>query len=164
MTAAPKSSGRCRIAAAATPPLALPPFADESRARRVPIRDQPFGRGEVVVDRLLFGAADAGAMPVLSVLAASADPGQRIDAAELQPVQDEGLIPEKRDPPERAVAVHEGGAAAVAPEILPVREEHRDARSVRAPVENLLDRDLAAAEVDSLREKTEVSYFARSSR
>src|SRR6185295_16990948 len=106
---------------------------------RVALPDEPLGGGDEVVEDVLLALQHAGAVPVLAVLAAAAQVRQGIDAARFEPGEKEGAEERRHGDPEAAVAVEQGGVAAVELQALAVDEEHADAGAVLGGVPDLLD-------------------------
>ncbi len=136
--------------------------ADEEAAVRAPGDGQPvrrgvllldeiLGRGDEIVEDVLFLVEHAGLVPGLAVLAAAAQVGLGEDAAVLQE-DDVGRAEAGRDGDvEAAVGREEGRVLAVELEPFLVDDEHRDFRPVLARVENLLRLVAGGVELDLAR-------------
>src|SRR5205807_10644228 len=59
----------------------------EFRRRRVFVVDQVLGRGDEIIEDVLFDVQHSGFVPFLAVLAATAQVGQRVNAAHFHPNQ-----------------------------------------------------------------------------
>jgi hypothetical protein len=104
----------------------------------VAVGDQVLAGRREVVEHVLFVQQGAGFVPLLTVLAASAQVGHGVDAAHLHPLQSGDREPGAEGDVEAAVAVQQGGYVPVQLHILVTADEHRDLGAVLGGVEHLL--------------------------
>ena len=84
-SAAPNRSGRCVIARADEQAAVAAAADGELVGTGVFLGDQPFGGGDEIVEHVLLLCLRAGLVPLVAILAAAAQVGDRIDAAHLHP-------------------------------------------------------------------------------
>ena len=94
-------------------------------------------RGDEVVEAVLLSLAAAGAVPLLAVLPAAAQIGDRVDASHLEPERNPGLVTGRHARAVPAVGRQEGRASAVGPQASLRGQKHRDAGSVLRREEDL---------------------------
>src|SRR5204863_7561221 len=81
-----------------------------------------------------------GLVPFLSVLSAAAEVRDRVDPAPLEPRKERRYEHGRIRDEEAAISLEESARGAVAPLVLPVHDEHRDARPILRWKEHLADR------------------------
>src|SRR5262249_25751087 len=118
---------------------------------RVAVADQVLGGGAEVVEHVLLLVEHARLVPLLTVLAAAAETGRRVDAATLEPRDRLAREVRRRRGAEAAVAEQVDRVVAVELQVLAMHDEHRNPRAVLALVEDLLGREGARVERDARR-------------
>ena len=127
------------------------------RRRGVAVGYQPLGRGDEIVENVLFLELGAGHVPLAAVLTTTAEIGDHQYAAHLEPHHAGRAVGRRAGTVEAAVAIEKGGVLPVESEASLVDDEHRHPGAVLALEEDLLrlitgevDRRLGAREKSAL--------------
>jgi hypothetical protein len=125
-----------------TAPTSSPPFDPPL----ILLADEIFTGRDEIVEHVLLALELTGAMPFLAVLSAPADVRDCVHAALLDPRDHVGMETRPLADGEAAVRVEHRRIRAVLRHVAPMRDEHRDARTVLALVEDALGREARGVE------------------
>ena len=114
---------------------------------RVSVGDEPLRRGDKIAEHIWLLQLHPGPVPFLAVFAAPPQTGLRVNAAHFHPDEVGDRESRREADVEPSVAVEQRGIGAVHLQPLPVRDEHRNARVVLAPIEDLLGFIVAGVEI-----------------
>ena len=104
------------------------------------------GRGHEVVENVLLSLPGAGEMPGLAILATAANIGHGVNSAQAQPRGHGGAEARPQADIKAAVAIQQGGRAAVARHAPGVSDQHGNARAVSGGVKHLLGHKIVRGE------------------